>query len=684
MARSRRGLLGALSAVLALSMAAPVSAAGSPPYIPADAPWLTTVNYYRAVAGLNPVAEDAAMSTGAYQHSCYMLQNGISHDEVPGNPGYTPEGDLAGNNGNVAVSSAFGTTARSHIELWMTGPFHAIGVLRPNLNRVGFGKCDNQSTPKWHSGGTLDVLRGLGPKTPQSNPILFPGNGSTTNLNRFIVETPDPLSFCSGTDWQDGVAGLPIIAMMPEAVTGGVSASISGPTGPLATCAISGLNTSGVAKSILQGDNAVVAIPAAPLDPGTYSVSVSTQARTVNWSFTVDPAAANGTAAPAAPPAPPPPAPTATPSGPAVRFQPLQPARLVDTRENLGATPLVSGVLKRVQVTGRHGVPAGANAVSANFTIVNPKATGFLTVWNCAADRPTVSTVNFAANEVAPNAASVPLDTTGGVCVFSSADADLLIDVNGFYAASGSARFTPVVPVRLMDTREGLGTPGRLVAGQTVELQIGGTGQIPAGIAAITLNVTSTSAAATGYVTVYACGGAVPAVSNLNPRPGKSRPNLVIAPVSSAGTVCIFTLTETDLIVDVTGYLSANSTRMFTPSVPFRLVDTRETARPEMHLGTNGTAVVAGQTLVVQVAGTRGVPATATAVSLNLTVVGATLPGFITAWPCGERPATSTANYDISEAISNGAQLPLSATGALCVFAQRDAHVIIDVNGWWS
>ena len=204
----------------------------SPPFIPADADWLTTVNYYRQMSALAPVGVDVGFSDGAYKHSCYMLQNGISHDEIPGLPGYTPSGDLAGNNGNVAVSSAYNTTARSHIELWMTGPFHAIGVLRPNLKTVGFGKCDNTATSPWRSGATLDVLRGLGPSVAQASPILFPGDGTTTNLDRFVVESPNPLTFCGWT----GAAGLPILALMPEGLGGQPTATISGPTGPLEVC----------------------------------------------------------------------------------------------------------------------------------------------------------------------------------------------------------------------------------------------------------------------------------------------------------------------------------------------------------------------------------------------------------------------------------------------------------------
>ena len=674
MSRSRRIAGGVLGCALALTTFLPsqgVAADATPSFIPQDADWLTTVNYFREMAGLGPVSEDATLSDGAYKHSCYMLQNDIAHDEIPGRPGYTPEGDAAGNNGNVAVSSVAGTSARSHIELWMTGPFHAIGVLRPNLQRVGFGKCDNPATPKWRSGATLDVLRGLGPSAPRTQPVLFPGNGSTTSLNRFIVETPDPRTYCGWSTSQ--ATGLPVIALLPEAVNGNVTATVSGPTGVLETCALSRLNTDGTAQAILAADNAIVAVPRNPLAEGTYTVTVTSQARTVTWSFTVDPDAAFGTITPAA---------TASPSGPAVGFQPLSPARVVDTRENLGATRLEAGVVKTLQISGRGGVPAGANAVSANFTIVGQQGGGYLTVWNCGPTRPVVSTVNYSGGEVAPNAATVPLDSGGRLCVFSTTATDLVVDVNGYYGTTGAAKFTPIAPVRVMDSRENDGAP--LAPGQTVELQIGGTNGVPAGVSAVTLNVTSTNAETLGYVTVYACGSDRPTVSSLNPTPDRVRPNLVVTPVSAGGTVCLYTLAETHLVVDVTGYLSSGSLRRFTPSEPFRFVDTRDRQRPEVNSGTGGNQLQAGQTLVVPIAGVRGVPSGAKAVSLNLTVTNANGSGYITAWPCGARPVVSTANYEANTPVSNGAQLPLAADGSLCIFSLQTAHVVIDVNGWWS
>jgi hypothetical protein len=672
MARTPRTMRAAVVGALALLWVAPSSTAAAdaqPAFIAVDAHWLTTVNYFREMAGLGPVTEDPNLSAGAVLHSCYMLANGLTHDEVPGQPGYSVEGEAAGENGNVAVSTGYGTSARRHIELWMTGPFHAIGVLRPNLHTVGFGKCDSQTTPKWHSGATLDVLRGLGEKTPLDAPVLFPGDGSTTSLSKFIVETPDPLAFCG---WPaSGGAGLPVIAMMPEPVGGTVTASITGPSGPLQTCALSELNTSGTAKTIVQQENAVVAIPRNALAPGTYTVTITTGARTVSWSFTVDPAAALGTA----------PLSQAQPVGVPVGFDPLTPTRVVDTRESLGGTRLTGGVMKRLQIAGTGGVPVDADAVSANFTVVDPSVAGYLTVWNCSPERPVVSTSNFGGGDVTPNAATIPLDGSGGLCAYSNTSADLIVDVNGAYSTDGSSRFSSVVPTRLIDTRD---NGNRLHGGQTVELQVGGVAGVPADASAVTLNITSVDPSQRGYVTAYACEDERPPISSLNPQPGRVRPNLVVTPVSASGTVCVYSLQDVDLVIDVTGYLRQGSGERFTPSRPFRLTDTRESSRPDLHAGTGGSPVPASGTLVIQVAGARGVPADATAVSLNLTVTGASSAGYLTAWPCGERPTTSTANYEQSDAVSNGAQLPLSPTGALCVFSMEDAHVIIDVNGWWS
>ncbi|MCU1391093.1 MAG: hypothetical protein JWL72_4431 [Ilumatobacteraceae bacterium] len=684
-----------VSAVVGLAFAsltvAPVAAADSPSSDLID--WLTTVNYFRSMSGLPAVTENASLSASAVKHSCYMLQNGITHYEDPTKPGYTTDGEAAGRNSNVAVSSVFNESARSHIELWMTGPFHAIGVLRPNLKTVGFGQCDNQNTPTpWHSGATLDVLDGLGSLSPQPAPILFPGNGSTTSLYRFITESPNPLDYCG---WS-GQAGLPIIAMMPEGFSANPTATLSNSTGSQDICVLSSKNTADTAKLLLNGNNAVVIVPRAQLTPDKYNVSITTSARTVNWSFTVDPnakpfAGANPTPTPdpATPTtnAPTPdasPAPTTTPLSSGATLHPLSPSRIVDTRAGVGSTPLVGSLTKRIQIAGRGGVPDGAQAVSGNFTVTNAASPGYLTAWNCSPDRPVVSTLNFAQSDTVPNGATVPLDATGGLCVFSSASTDLLIDVNGYYATGDGGRFASVTPSRLMDSRLGLGTPTRLAANTVVPLQVTGVAGVPAGASAVTLNVTSVDPSMAGFVSVYPCDTPRPTISSLNPVPGSAKPNVVITPIAADGTVCFYTLTDVDLVVDITGYLQDTAPSKFTSTTPFRLTDTRDKARVEMNNGTGGNQLAAGQVLTIQVAGQRGIATDAKAISANFTVLGAPSGGYLTAWPCGPQPSTSTVNYGAGNAVANGAQMPLSTTGQLCIYSSRSVHVIVDVNGWWS
>ena len=660
---------GVLALALGVAVAPAHASPPTPPFIPADALWLTTVNYYRSVAGLPPVAENPTYSAGAVQHSCYMLLNGIGHDETPGRAGYTESGQSAGTSGNVAVSSMYNATVRSHIELWMTGPFHAVGVLRPTLTTVGFGKCDRKDTPLWHSAATLDVLHGLGPRQPLTQPILFPGDGTVTNLDRFQTESPNPLDSCPG--WS-APAGLPVLAMMPEPTTGAV-ASISGPGGPLPTCTVSAANTTGTAKAILEGDNVVAAIPRDVLAPGMYTVTVRTDARSVTWSFRVDPQALSGVT----------PAANAVPLPGASGYQPLVPARLVDTRINRGGGSFGAQTKRRIQITGSGGVPPGATAVVANVTSTESAAAGFVTLWNCAAERPTASNLNFSAGQNVPNSATIPLDAGGGICVYSYAPTQLIVDVRGYYSTSASGRYSPLTPVRIADTRVGLGPTRRLTAGQTMVLQVSGAAGVPADAVAVAMNVTADNPAADGVITVYPCDRPRPETSSLNPARGTAKANLVFSAVSTSGTVCLYSLLPTDLIVDVFGWYGASGARL-TATVPFRFTDTREVFNDDLNAGTHGLPLAAGQVLEIPMAGRRGIPAGVTAVSANITAADESGSGWVAAWPCtGSAPNISSINYRAAEPVANAVALTLSSRGSICVASYTATHVIVDVNGWW-
>lgn len=687
--RTSRLLVGALVSMLAAAGAV-VSTAGTaaaatadpvPGFIGANASWLATVNYYRAMAGLGPVSENPTYSAGAAKHSCYMLYNDITHYETVGLPGYTAEGAAAGVKSNVSVSTVINTSARSHVELWMSGPFHAIGVLRHSLRNVGFGKCDLSTTAKWHSGATLNILDGLDRTAVRpSTPILFPGNGTTTNLYKFIAESPNPVTACGWT----GEAGLPVIAMMPEAVSS-VSATMTGPNGPIETCPLfagnlgrldnpsTTVDESASAKSILASENAVTVLPRTALTPGTYTVTVTTQARTVTWSFTVDPAAANGTM----------PLPQVVAAGQPTAFTPVTPFRLADSRIPLRITSLTANVPVRIKVAGVESVPQNATAVSANFTITAPRANGFITVYDCAANVPTASTLNFKATQTVANAGTFTLNSAGELCVYSIASTHLIIDINGYFGPEGTMGYTPMTATPVIDTTTLLNGVARLTAGQTVRAVVGKAG-VPAGATAVALNITTLNTASGGFITAYPCGMALPAVSNVNVAVGAARQNLAVVPVSANGEVCIYSYPATDLKVDVLGYYSSNGVARLTPTSPTRVVDTRDLTRDLMNVGTMGSRIAPSTVYRVDLGGERGIPTTAKALSVNVTVTAVSTTGSITVWGCGTTPPVKTINFTAGSTIANGVQVKLSSVGELCFSGTTNAHVIVDVNGWWS
>jgi len=125
---------------------------------------------------------------------------------------------------------------------------------------------------------------------------------------------------------------------------------------------------------------------------------------------------------------------------PALAFTGITPCRVADTR-NAGfpagyGPPFMSGGVPRdFTITGRCGIPANAEAVSFNFTVVNPVGAGFLKVYPQGGAPPAVSTLNYVAGQVVANAAVVPLGATGAITAIPGVSGfDLLIDVNGYYA----------------------------------------------------------------------------------------------------------------------------------------------------------------------------------------------------------------------------------------------------------
>ncbi len=260
-----------------------------------QAGWLDYVNYYRAMARLPPVTENASWSYGNWLHARYMVKNNVvEHTENPNNPWYTPEGLAAAQSSNLVAHFEVNTPDEWAIDSWMQGPFHAIGVIDPELAQAGFGSY-READGGLQMGAGLDVIRGLGRLPPTVTfPVQWPADGATVPLAVHRGEYPDPLTSCPGYSVP---SGLPIILQLgPGDRVPNVTASafLQGGT-PLPHCVFDETSyvnpdpgQQALGRNILDSRDAIVVIPRSPLTPGmSYTVSVTANGQTYTWSFTV-------------------------------------------------------------------------------------------------------------------------------------------------------------------------------------------------------------------------------------------------------------------------------------------------------------------------------------------------------------------------------------------------------------
>ncbi len=263
-------------------------------------------------------------------------------------------------------------------------------------------------------------------------------------------------------------------------------------------------------------------------------------------------------------------------------FEPLTPARLVDTRSSsttidgryAGEGRRVSGSTLDIAVAGRGGVPStGVAAVVLNVTAVGGGgAGGFLSVYPTGSPRPNASSLNFSLGSVAANEIVVKVGNDGSVAVFSYQSTDLIIDVVGWVPADGLVH--PLNPARLLDTRFGAATidgqfagVGHLASGATLTFPVNRGGAPRAGMQAAILNITVVNGQADGgFVTVHPYNSARPNASSLNFRRGQTIANEIVAKVGSADQITLFMYGGGDVIVDIVGWIGTASPEL--PSTP--------------------------------------------------------------------------------------------------------------------
>ena len=272
---------------------------------------------------------------------------------------------------------------------------------------------------------------------------------------------------------------------------------------------------------------------------------------------------------------------------------------------------------------------------------------------------------------------SVLANTTGAVRT-----SHVTIDHQQFTVTqSPSARFVPMAPCRVVDTRNAAGPfGGPALAGNTSRnfaIPSGSCG-IPSTALAYSFNVTVTPSASLLYLTMWPTGQVQPVVSTLNALDGRWTANAAIVPAGTSGSVSVFVSDTTHVILDINGYFVPSSTSgalAFYPLTPCRAMDTR-----------GGTSIGAGGTITAPVRSSScSVPSAAVAYSLNFTALPHGPLGWITTWPTGQgMPTASTLNAPTGTITANAAILPAGTNGSVDVYASDATDLLVDINGYFA
>ncbi len=237
--------------------------------------------------------------------------------------------------------------------------------------------------------------------------------------------------------------------------------------------------------------------------------------------------------------------------------------------------------------------------------------------------------------------------------------------------------YRAIAPARLLDTRVGHHT---VHPSAVLSVKVLGVAGVPAAnVSAVMLHVTVTDTVGPGYLTVYPSGSPIPSTSTLNYAHSRTMVNSVLVAPGPDGQVAIRNaLDTTDVIVDLLGWVAGGAQPA--PGAvqalpPTRLYDSRS----------DGHKVLTSAGVSLPIAGKNGVPDTAAAAILNVTVVGINVTVPVTVWPAGgTRPVASSVNSWAQGAVANQVTAALGTGGAInfAVYGAGSTHLVVDLVGY--
>jgi len=137
---------------------------------------------------------------------------------------------------------------------------------------------------------------------------------------------------------------------------------------------------------------------------------------------------------------------------------------------------------------------------------------------------------------------------------------------------------------------------------------------------------------------------------------------------------CNITMTQNFSLTGV--FVQPGAGIQLIPVTPCRLVDTRQ-----------GQPIQGNSSQSFTLPGLNGcgIPASAAAYSLNVTVIPQKKLGYLTIWPTGEaQPTVSLMNSPDGRVKANAAIVPAGTQGAVSVFVTDTSDVLLDINGYFA
>lgn len=256
--------------------------------------------------------------------------------------------------------------------------------------------------------------------------------------------------------------------------------------------------------------------------------------------------------------------------------------------------------------------------------------------------------------------------------------------------------YQPITPIRIIDTRD---SNVDALKADDITYVAAVTGEVAAAagvdardVTAVAMHATVTQTSGKGFLTVYPAGTERPLASTLNwMYSNHTIGNLAAVPVDSGGNIEVYSLQETQLIIDIQGvFVEGNESaagRLMLSSTPTRIHDSRlqgATAKSDNKYGAIETTgpLKGDSTTTVDVGAV--VPEDASAVVVNVTTTRSAQRGYVTLFADGvDRPIASNLNFSLQGAVASQAYVALN-DAKFDLYVSRSTDVVLDVAGYYT